>query len=297
MKKKEGSAITRATHRPESSRRKLWRGLGIITGAVLVGIGLELFLIPNQIIDGGVVGIAIMAAHLTGWPVGAFLFLLNLPFLWLGYKQIGKTFALTTLGAVVLMSTFVSTFSRYGVLTEDPLLAAVFGGAVLGLGVGVIIRNGGSLDGTEIVAIMLTRRWPFSVGEIVMGFNVFILGSAAFVFGWDRAMYSLLAYFVAFRTIDIAIEGLEESKSATIITDLPAELSQAIIDRLGRGVTEFEGKGGYSRAAKGVLFTVITRLELAKLKAIVLEVDPEAFVAIEDVHEVLGGRRWKRAIH
>jgi len=297
LKKKEGSAITRATHRPESSRRKLWRGLGIITGAVLVGIGLELFLIPNQIIDGGVVGIAIMAAHLTGWPVGAFLFLLNLPFLWLGYKQIGKTFALTTLGAVVLMSTFVSTFSRYGVLTEDPLLAAVFGGAVLGLGVGVIIRNGGSLDGTEIVAIMLTRRWPFSVGEIVMGFNVFILGSAAFVFGWDRAMYSLLAYFVAFRTIDIAIEGLEESKSATIITDLPAELSQAIIDRLGRGVTEFEGKGGYSRAAKGVLFTVITRLELAKLKAIVLEVDPEAFVAIEDVHEVLGGRRWKRAIH
>ncbi|HWI51833.1 MAG TPA: YitT family protein [Symbiobacteriaceae bacterium] len=275
----------------------MWRGLGIITGAVLVGIGLELFLIPNQIIDGGVVGIAIMVAHLTGWPVGAFLFLLNLPFLWLGYKQIGKTFALTTLGAVVLMSTFVSTFSRYGVLTEDPLLAAVFGGAVLGLGVGVIIRNGGSLDGTEIVAIMLTRRWPFSVGEIVMGFNVFILGSAAFLFGWDRAMYSLLAYFVAFKTIDIAIEGLEESKSATIITDLPSELSQAIIDRLGRGVTELAGKGGYSGAAKGVLFTVITRLELAKLKAIVLEIDSEAFVAIEDVHEVLGGRRWKRAIH
>ena len=264
---------------------------------MLVGAGLELFLIPNQIIDGGVVGVAIMTAHLTGWPVGAFLFLLNLPFLWLGYKQIGKTFALTTLGAVVLMSSFVSSFARYGVLTEDPLLAAVFGGAVLGLGVGIIIRNGGSLDGTEIVAIMLTKRWPFSVGEIVMGFNLFILGSAAFVFGWDRAMYSLLAYFVAFRTIDIAIEGLEESKSATIITEAPADLRAAIIDRLGRGVTELEGKGGYSGAPKGVLFTVITRLELAKLKAIVLEVDPEAFVAIEDVHEVLGGRRWKRAIH
>ncbi|HYF91257.1 MAG TPA: YitT family protein [Symbiobacteriaceae bacterium] len=275
----------------------MWRGSGIVAGAVLVGAGLELFLIPNQIIDGGVVGVAIMTAHLTGWPVGAFLFLLNLPFLWLGYKQIGKTFALTTLGAVVLMSSFVSSFARYGVLTEDPLLAAVFGGAVLGLGVGIIIRNGGSLDGTEIVAIMLTKRWPFSVGEIVMGFNLFILGSAAFVFGWDRAMYSLLAYFVAFRTIDIAIEGLEESKSATIITEAPADLRAAIIDRLGRGVTELEGKGGYSGAPKGVLFTVITRLELAKLKAIVLEVDPEAFVAIEDVHEVLGGRRWKRAIH
>lgn len=284
-------------HRPESPRRKLWRGLGIIAGAMLVGVGLELFMIPNKIIDGGVVGMAIMSAHLTGWPVGLFLFVLNLPFLWLGYKQIGKTFALTTLGAVVLMASFTSSFERFAVLTNDPLLAAIFGGAILGLGVGIIIRNGGSLDGTEIVAIMLTRRWPFSVGEIVMGFNFFILGSAAFIFGWDRAMYSLLAYFVAFRTIDIAIEGLEESKSATIITEVPADLRAAIIDRLGRGVTELEGKGGYTGAPKGVLFTVITRLELAKLKAIVLEIDPEAFVAIEDVHEVLGGRRWKRAIH
>jgi uncharacterized membrane-anchored protein YitT (DUF2179 family) len=223
--------------------------------------------------------------------------LLNLPFLWVGYKQIGKTFALTTLGSLVLMSSFVSALGRYHVLTEDLLLAAFFGGAILGMGVGVIIRNGGSLDGTEIVAIMLTRKWPFSVGEIVMGFNVFILGGAAFVFGWDRAMYSLLAYFVAFKTIDIAMEGLDQSKSATIITDRPDELRDAVNDRLGRGVTELEGKGGYSGAPKGVLFCVITRLELAKLKAIVLEVDPEAFVAIEDVHEVLGGRFRKRAIH
>jgi uncharacterized membrane-anchored protein YitT (DUF2179 family) len=273
------------------------RGLSIIVGAVLVGVGLELFLIPNQIIDGGVVGIAIMASHLTRLPVSLYLVVLNLPFLWLGYKQIGKTFALTTLGSVVLMSSFVSGFSRFHVLTEDPLLAALFGGAILGMGVGIIIRNGGSLDGTEIVAIMLTRKWPFSVGEIVMGFNVFILGSAAFVFGWDRAMYSLLAYFVAFKTIDIAMEGLEQSKSATIVTDRPEELRDALGDRLGRGVTELEGKGGYSGVPKGVLFCVITRLELAKLKAIVLEVDPEAFVSIEDVHEVLGGRFRKRAIH
>lgn len=273
------------------------RGLWIIVGAVLVGVGLELFLIPNQIIDGGVVGIAIMASHLTGLPVSLYLVVLNLPFLWLGYKQIGKTFALTTLGSVVLMSSFVSGFSAFDVLTEDLLLAALFGGAILGMGVGIIIRNGGSLDGTEIVAIMLTRKWPFSVGEIVMGFNLFILGSASFVFGWDRAMYSLLAYFVAFKTIDIAMEGLDQSKSATIITDRPEELRDALGDRLGRGVTELEGKGGYSGAPKGVLFCVITRLELAKLKAIVLEVDPEAFVSIEDVHEVLGGRFRKRAIH
>ena len=284
-------------HRPESARRRMVRGLWIIVGAVLVGAGLELVLIPNQIIDGGVTGVAIMAAHLTRLPVSLYLLVLNLPFLWLGYKQIGKTFALTTLGSVVLMSSFVSALGRYHVLTEDLLLAALFGGAILGMGVGIIIRNGGSLDGTEIVAIMLTRKWPFSVGEIVMGFNVFILGSAAFVFGWDRAMYSLLAYFVAFKTIDIAMEGLDQSKSATIITDRPEELRDAVNDRLGRGVTELEGKGGYSGAPKGVLFCVITRLELAKLKAIVLEIDPEAFVSIEDVHEVLGGRFRKRAIH
>lgn len=289
--------IGKHAHRPESSRRKLWRGLWIIIGALLVGVGLEQFLIPNKIIDGGVVGISIIVSHLTGVPVSIYLLVLNLPFLWLGYKQIGKTFALTTLGSVVLMSSFVSVFGKFDVLTEDPLLAAVFGGAILGMGVGIIIRNGGSLDGTEIVAIMLTRRWPFSVGEIVMGFNLFILGSAAFVFGWDRAMYSLLAYFVAFKAIDIAMEGLDESKSATIITDLPEELRDAINDRLGRGVTQLEGKGGYSGAPKGVLFIVITRLELAKLKAIVLEIDPDAFVAIEDVHEVLGGRFRKRAIH
>jgi uncharacterized membrane-anchored protein YitT (DUF2179 family) len=291
------SGSSKAAHRAVPLRRRLWRAAGICVGAGLVAVGLELFLIPNEIIDGGVTGVSIMAAYLTGYPVGLFLFVLNLPFLWVGYKQIGRTFALTTLAAVTLMSAFVSVLHPVPHLTGDLLLAAVFGGALLGLGVGIIIRNGGSLDGTEIVAIMLTRRWPFSVGEIVMGFNLFILGSAAFVFGYDRAMYSLLAYFVAFKTIDIAIEGLEESKSALIITDEPEAVRDALVNRLGRGVTELEGKGGYTGAFKGVLFTVITRLELAKLKSIVQEIDPHAFVAIQDVHEVLGGRVRKRPIH
>jgi uncharacterized membrane-anchored protein YitT (DUF2179 family) len=292
-----GIAGAKSAHRPLPLRSQVGRALGIIIGAVLVGVGLEIFMIPNRIIDGGVVGIAIMASHLTGLPVGLYIFGLNLPFLWVGYKQIGKTFAITTLCAVALMSVITSLLHPVPELTEDLVLAAAFGGAILGLGVGLIIRSGGSLDGTEIVAIMATRRLPFSVGEIVMFFNVFILGSAAFVFGWDRAMYSLLAYAVAFKAIDIAIEGLEESKSAIIITDRPEEVRDAVIFRLGRGVTELEGKGGYSGASKGVLFTVVTRLELAKLRTIVLEIDPEAFVAIQDVHEVLGGRWRKRAIH
>ncbi|HLN61031.1 MAG TPA: YitT family protein [Symbiobacteriaceae bacterium] len=273
------------------------RWLGIVVGALLVAIALEIFLIPNQIIDGGVVGVAIMAAAVTKLPVGLFIWGLNLPFLWLGYKQIGKTFALSTLGSVTLMSVFVSLLHQGPVLTDDLLLAAVFGGAILGLGVGTIIRNGGSLDGTEIVAIMLTRQLPFSVGEIVLVFNIFIFGSAAFVFNWDRALYSLLTYFVAMKTIDIAMEGLDESKAALIVSEQPDEVRDAIIDRLGRGVTEIEGKGGYTGEARPVLYTVITRLELAKLKAIVLEIDPGAFVAIQDVHEVLGGRFRKRAIH
>lgn len=277
--------------------RLIRRALGILIGTVLVSIALEIFLIPNQIIDGGVVGISIMLTHVTKIKVGIFLFLLNLPFLWVGYRQIGKTFAWTTLFAVTLMATGVTMLHDVPRLTDDPLLAAVFGGAILGSGVGLIIRNGGSLDGTEIVAIMLTRNYPFSVGEIVMFFNLFILGSAGFLFGWEKAMYSLLTYFVAFKTIDVAIQGLEESKSATIITAEPDDLRDALMERLGRGVTELAGRGGHSREPRGVLFCVVTRLELAKLKSIVQEIDPEAFVSIENVHEVLGGRFTKHAVH
>jgi uncharacterized membrane-anchored protein YitT (DUF2179 family) len=277
--------------------RLAFNALWIVLGSLLVAIGLEVFLIPNQVIDGGVVGISIIAAYLTRLNVGIFLFVLNLPFLWVGYRQIGRRFALTTLLAVSLMAIFVTLLNGIAPLTDDLLLAAIFGGVTLGLGVGLVIRNGGSLDGTEIVAIMLTRTWPFSVGEIVMFFNLFILGSAGFVFGWERAMYSLIAYAVAFRAIDLAIQGLEESKSVTIVTEQPEAVREALIHDLGRGVTELAGKGGFSGVERGVLWCVITRLELAKLRSLVLEIDPDAFVAIENVHEVLGGRFRKKAVH
>lgn len=275
----------------------LRRVLFITLGASLVAVALEIFLVPNHIIDGGIVGISIIVAHLTKLPLGLFLFLLNLPFLVLGYKQIGKTFAMSTLYGVSVMS--IGTFLLHPVapLTEEYFLASIFGGVILGIGVGIVIRFGGSLDGTEIVAILLNKRLPFSVGEIVMFFNLFILCSAGFVFGWDRAMYSLFAYYIAFKLIDITIEGFEESKSVWIISEEAQEIGSAIMSRLGRGVTYLHGEGGFTGGQKRVIFCVITRLEEAKMKSIVHELDPIAFLAVGNIHDVKGGRFKKRDIH
>jgi len=269
----------------------------IIIGSLLAAIGLEIFLIPNSIIDGGIIGLAIIVSHLTKLPLGIFILLLNLPFLIIGYNFIGRTFTLTTLFSLVCLSIFVNFFHPIPGLTHDLLLASVFGGIILGMGVGTIIRYGGSLDGTEIVAILFSRKSAFSVGEIVMFFNIFILGSAGFVFGWDRAMYSLITYFIAFKMIDVAIEGLDESKAVMIISDYPQNISEVIQARLGRGVTHLHGKGGYTGEEKEVLYCIMTRLEIAKLKSIIEDIDPAAFVAIENVHEVMGGRFRKKAIH
>lgn len=266
-------------------------------GTILTAIGLEIFLVPNQIIDGGIIGLSIMVSHITGFPLGVFIIALNLPFLYLGYMQIGKSFTVSTLFAVVSLAYWVSFFHPIVELTHDLFLAAVFGGMIVGLGVGMIIRNGGSLDGTEIVAIILDKRSGFSVGEIVMFFNLFILSSAGLVFTWDKAMYSLVAYFVAFKVIDITIEGLDESKGVMIVSDNPDEIADALLARLGRGVTILHGQGGYTGEPKKVLYSVITRLEIAKLKAIVNEKDENAFVTIQEVHDVMGGRVKKKAIH
>jgi uncharacterized membrane-anchored protein YitT (DUF2179 family) len=269
----------------------------ILLGAVLVSIGLEIFLVPNHVIDGGIVGISIILSHLTGINLGILLFTLNLPFFFLGYKQIGKTFAISTLTGVIAMSVGTNLLHPVPGLTKDPLLAAVFGGIILGAGVGLVIRYGGSLDGTEILAILFNKRIPLSVGQTVMFFNLFILGSAGFVFGWDRAMYSLMAYFIAFKTIDITIEGFNETKSVWIISEYPEELGKVILYRLGRGVTYLSGQGAYTGDEKKVIFCVITRLEEAKLKSIVEEIDPQAFLAIGNIHDIQGGRFKKRDIH
>lgn len=226
----------------------------LLLGSIFASIGLEIFLVPNNVIDGGIVGISIIISHLTKLPLGLFIFILNSPFLLIGYKQIGKTFVLSTLFSVTMLSIGVTILHPIPGLTEDVLLAAVFGGIILGIGVGLIIRYGGSLDGTEIIAIIFDKRTSFSVGEIVMFFNIFILSSAGFVFGWNNAMYSLIAYFIAFKVIDVTIEGLEESKAVIIVSEKPEEIAEVLMARLGRGVTILQGKGAYTGEYKGPFY-------------------------------------------
>jgi len=269
----------------------------IIFGSILMGIGIEEFLVPNQILDGGIVGISIILSHLTGLKLGYFIFLLNIPFFYIGYKQIGKTFAFSTLLGISVLSITTLSLHDVPVFTSDLLLATVFGGIILGIGVGIVLRFGGSLDGTEILALLFSKKLPFSVGEIIMFFNVFIFISAGFVFSWNRAMYSLIAYFIAFKVIDIVIAGLDESKSAWIISDHSEIIGETILARLGRGVTYLRGEGAYTGDDKKVIFCVINRLEEAKLKTIIEELDPTAFLAVANISEVRGGRFKKKDIH
>ncbi|WP_390622075.1 YitT family protein [Numidum massiliense] len=275
----------------------LRRAVCIVFGAMLMAVALEIFLVPNRVIDGGITGIAIILSHILQIKLGLLLFVLNFPFFFLGYKQIGKTFTISAVFGVVIMSIGTVQLHDIKPLTDDPLLAAVFGGITLGIGVGLVIKNGGSLDGTEIMAILFNKKLPFSVGEVIMFFNIFILGSAGFVFGWNHAMYSLIAYFIAYKMMDIVIEGFDSTKSVWIISDRHQEIGEALLHRLGRGVTYLNGEGGYTGDEKKMIFCVVTRLEEAKLKAIVDEFDSQAFLAIGDIHDVKGGQFKKRDIH
>lgn len=297
LSEQQQEMIDKIQHRRLTKRKILLRVLLITIGATLMSVGLEIFLVPNKVIDGGITGISIMLSYITGWKLGFFLFILNIPFFFIGYKQIGKTFALSTLYGIIVLSIVTGLLHSVPAFTQDILLASVFGGIILGIGVGLVIRYGGSLDGTEILAILFNIKLPFSVGEIIMFFNLFILGSAGFVFTWDRAMYSLIAYFVAFKTIDVTVTGLDESKSAWIISRNSKQIGEAILHRLGRGVTYMHGEGAYSGDDKRVIFCVINRLEEAKLKEIVTDYDDTAFLAVADIAEVRGGRFKKRDIH
>lgn len=269
----------------------------LIIGSLIYSAGLEIFLVPNNIIDGGIVGISIMASYLTGIPFGVYMLVLNLPFLYLGYKQIGKTFAISTIISIIALSIFSEFLEPVPQITQDYFLAAIFGGIIAGAGVGLVIRQGGSLDGTEITAIILDRKTSFSVGEVVMFFNLFILGAAGFVFGWDKAMYSLVAYFIISKMIDVVLKGLDESYAVMIVSDEYEEIADALMHRLGRGVTYLHGKGAYTGDDKQVLYCVVTRLEVVKLKEIALEKDETAFVTINPVHDIVGGRFKKKSIH
>ena len=200
--------MSHSKHHSRSWLSVMTSALFIILGAFIYTVGLDLFLVPNNIIDGGVVGISLMTATLSGYSFSIFVVLINLPFLYLGYRVIGKTFTLSTLFGIVWMAIFSNFMHHLPVITTDPFLGAIFGGIILGIGVGLIIRNGGSLDGSEVVAIIFDKRSSFSVGELVMGMNLVIMTLAGFVYSWNSAMYSLIAYFIAYKMIDITITGL-----------------------------------------------------------------------------------------
>lgn len=285
------------SHKKATVKTIYLRIVMIIAGALLMAIGLELFIVPNNLLDGGIVGISIISSHLTGFSLGLFIFLLNIPFFFIGYKQIGKTFALSTLLGITVLSIATNFLHPVERFTSDILLATVFGGIILGAGVGLVIRYGGSLDGTEILAILFNKKSIFSVGEIIMFINLAIFTVAGFVFSWEQAMYSVLVYYIAYKTIDIVLIGMEESKAVYIISDDVEEIGRAIMDRLGRGVTFLHGEGAYTGDSKKVIFCVITRIEEAKLKIIVADIDKKAFVAIGNIAEVSGGRFKKRDIH
>ena len=287
-------------HRKESVIHLIYRLVMIIFGAACAAVAIELFLMPNKIIDGGIIGISLILDYLTPniwWlSFSTLVVILNIPFMYSGYKQIGKTFMLSSAFGIVALAFIESTLHAVPPFTTEPILATVFGGLILGLGVGLVIRHGGSLDGTEIMGILLTKKLPFSVGEFVMFVNLFVFAWAAFVFGVEQAMYSVMTYYIAFKTIDTVIQGLDETKAVLIVSDQYEEVSNAILHRLGRGTTKLVAKGGYTDKEKEVIYAVVTRLEVTKLKSIVHEIDENAFVTIMNTQETNGGK-FKSAIH
>lgn len=263
-------------------------------GAFLAAFALECFLVPNQIIDGGIVGVSMMTSYMTKINLGLLLFVLNIPFVFMALNEFGKKFIVQAFYSVGMLSLFVNFVSAHiPVVTNDMLLSAIFGGGILGLGVGLVLKNNACLDGTEILAMKISRKYPYSVGEIIMFINVFIFICAGFLYGWEQAMYSTLTYLIAYRAIDAIVQGLAEEKSMRIISDKGHEVGQAIIENLNKTVTYIEAQGGYSKAKKTMIYCIVPRIELAKLKELVSSVDSNAFISIENVHEVYGTRYKK----
>ncbi len=263
-------------------------------GAFLAAFALQCFLVPNQIIDGGIVGISIMLSYVSKLNLGMLLVVLNIPFVLLALNEFGKKFIFLALYSVGALAFFVNIISsNIKPVTNDMLLASLFGGGILGIGVGIVLKNNACLDGTEILSMKVAKKIPFSVGEIIMFINVFIFSTAGFLYGWESAMYSTLTYLIAYRAIDAIVQGLSEENSIRIISDKGEQLGQAIIKNLDKTVTYIEAKGGYSNAKKTMVYCVVPRIELYKLKELVTSIDKDAFISIEKVHEVYG-KRYKK---
>ncbi|MBC7828764.1 MAG: YitT family protein [Chitinophagaceae bacterium] len=272
----------------------------ILIGIFSAGFGLKSFLLPSDFIDGGATGISLLLAEITGLPIYFLILLVNIPFIFFGYHQIGKTFTIKTIVTISALA-IVLAFVEYPIVTSDKLLVAVFGGFFLGAGIGLTVRGGAVLDGTEVLAIFISKKTNATIGDIIAVINVVIFSTAAYFLSIESALYSMLTYIAASKTVDYIIEGIEEYTGVTIISPKSEEIRQVITEKLGRGVTEYKGSGGfgkrgYTRMDMNIIFTVVTRLEISRLRTEIELIDPNAFVVMHSIKDTKGGMIKKRPL-
>lgn len=278
--------------------RNIMKGILIVLGGFITAYGLEAVLIPNNVSDGGVTGLSIVGSKIFGLQLGILIALLNIPFIWLGYKQIGKSFAIFSVIGITSLAVGTSLMHRIPTIIEgDTLLVTVVGGIIIGLGMGLALRNGGALDGIDMLAVLLSRKLPFGTSDLILFLNSFVFIAVSTVFRLQGAILSAIAYFIASKVIHIVEEGLSGSKTFKIITQQPDTMIETIRDRLGRSATYTEVYGGYSNEKFKEITCVINRLEENKMKEIIRDIDPHAFVTVYDAAEVKGGNFKKNNIH
>jgi len=273
--------------------------LFISLGVLSATFGLKGFLIPNNFIDGGATGIALLIRQLTGAKLGLMLVLINIPFLLLGLGVIGRNFAIKAAFAIAGLA-LLAAFMNFKTVTDDKLLVAVFGGFFLGAGIGLTIRGGAVIDGTEVVALYLSKRLGTTVGDIITIINVIIFGVTAYFISIDIALYAMVTYLAASKTVDFVIEGIEEYTGVTIISTHNEEIKEMIINKLGRGVTVYKGREGFGKQGhtddKNIIYTVVTRLEISRMNNEIHKIDPNAFVIMTAIKDVKGGMIKKRRL-
>lgn len=274
----------------QDAPRILLEYLIITVGAFLVALAADVFLIPNQVVSGGITGVAIILYYLIGTPVGIVTLLLNIPLFIAGVRWGGGlTTGIRTVYAVIIMSFFIDFLQgRVPAVTRDPLLYTIYGGIIDGLGLGLVLRFRGTTGGTDIIARLAKRFLGLNYGFTLLITNVIVLGAAAFIFGMEPAMYAIILAAISSKVIDLVQEGIQSARAAVIVTNRPYEVRQAILRELERGVTVLEGRGGYTGMRREVLLCAVQRNEISRLKYILHQVDPDAFVIIHAVHEVLG---------
>ncbi len=285
-------------------RRSLWNGIRSVLlmslGILSAGFGLKGFLIPGGLIDGGVTGISLLINQETQFSLSILLILINVPFIMLGWKQINKDFGIKSIICITVLAIVLATVT-FPPITKDKLLIAVFGGFFLGAGVGLVIRGGAVIDGTEILAIFLSRKRSVSVGDFILLFNIVIFSVAAYLHSIEMALYSILTYMAAAKTVDFILEGIEEFTGVTIISPHTEEIAEFIKTKMGRGLTIYSGKKGFGKrgeslTATNIIFTVVTRLEISRLTQEIEKIDPDAFIVMQSIKDTRGGMVKKRPL-